>query len=127
MANRLKRFWDVPILWAISLSILFGLDVSELDLGKDLDLFGLIDNFAKRKVAYIDFLPVITSMLQHGFKEIMKYQDDPDSPATRLGSNGKGSLATPSADMRQRARSLNLAKAIQARGKCDSYLYSDVS
>jgi hypothetical protein len=127
MANRLKRFWDVPILWAISLSILFGLDVSEVDLGKDLDLFGLIDIFAKRKVAYIDFLPVITSMLQHGFKEIMKYQDDPDSPATRLGATGKGPPATPSVDLRQRARSLNLAKAIQARGKSDSHLYPDVN
>ncbi|MCV5073360.1 hypothetical protein OFB51_25550, partial [Escherichia coli] len=34
MAHRLKHWWDIPTLWAILFSILFGYDVAQIDFDK---------------------------------------------------------------------------------------------
>lgn len=118
MANRLRKFWDVPTLWPICLSILFGYDVSEIDFGRDFDFFSLVDIFGKRKVAYPDSLQILTSMLQHGFKEVLRHQEDPDSPAK--GSVPKESFSQPPTSNptgRPRVKSMDLAEALQNRRK----------
>ncbi|PNY27049.1 Beige protein [Tolypocladium capitatum] len=98
MANRLKRFWDVPTLWPICFSILFGHDIADINLNRDFDPASLLDMFGKRKVVYPDSLIVVTSMLQHGLQEVTRHQDDPESPAGR-----------------HRAKSVDLAKARDTR------------
>ncbi|KAK5988615.1 Beigehomolog 1-like protein [Cladobotryum mycophilum] len=114
MANRLKRFWDVPALWPICFCILFGYDVADLDVDGDFDLHSLLEKFDQRKVVYPDSLVIITSMLQHGLKDVMKYQDDPDSPATNLTPSHGLSRMSSVADTRTRANS-DLATAIETR------------
>lgn len=116
MASRLKKFWDVPTLWPICLSILFGYDVSEIDFGRDLDFFSLVDIFGKRKVAYPDSLQILTSMLQHGFKEVLRHQDDPDSPA-KVPVHKEDPAQNPSSNItgRPRTKSMDLAEALENR------------
>lgn len=110
MASRLKRFWDIPTLWPICLSILFGCDVAEINFNRDFDQASLLEIFGKRKVVYPESLIIITSMLQHGLKEVMKHQDDPESPAKAAPSDGLAKL-----DGRHRAKSMDLAKALETR------------
>ncbi|KAG6033755.1 hypothetical protein E4U41_006809, partial [Claviceps citrina] len=81
MANRLKRFWANPKLWPICFSILFGYDVANLSMCQGVDANSMLTLFSKRKVAYPESLVIITSMLQHGLKDILKHQDSPGSPA----------------------------------------------
>lgn len=74
MAYRLKRWWHLPALWPACYAILFGLDVADLDLDRDFDLFGFIDLFAGRKelsVVYPEILEAIKGMLQSGLKTIV--------------------------------------------------------
>jgi hypothetical protein len=115
MANRLRKFWDVPALWPICLSILFGYDVADIDFGRDVDFFSLVNIFGKRKVAYPDSVQILTSMLQQGFKEVMRNQEDPDSPADRLGPK-EGNKDFPTSALKGRQR-MDLADALESRRK----------
>ncbi|KAK0655900.1 hypothetical protein B0T16DRAFT_21821 [Cercophora newfieldiana] len=113
MAHRLKQWWDIPTLWTILFSILFGYDVANINFEKSFDFFSLIEIFGNSKVVYPDVLLVITSMLQHGLRDILKYQDDPDSPA---GDPNKSQSANLEAvQTRPRARSMELGKALEPR------------
>lgn len=83
MQHRLKRWWNIPTIWRVCFSILFGRDVATIDLERNFDLFSLLDSFApagQTKVVYPEILPVITAMLQRGLKAISNHQNDPDSP-----------------------------------------------
>lgn len=116
MAHRLKQWWDIPTLWAILFSVMFGYDVAEINFDKSFDFYSLLEIFGERKVVHPDVLPVMTAMLQHGLRDILKYQDDPDSPA-----NDQGTLKTPQSATevawrgRPRARSMELAKELESR------------
>lgn len=113
MAHRLKQWWDIPTLWTILFAILFGVDVATIDFNKPFDFFSLIEIFGSNKVVHQDVLLVITSMLQHGLRDILKYQDDPDSPA---GDPNKSSSANLDVfQTRPRARSMELGKALEPR------------
>ncbi|EXJ92702.1 hypothetical protein A1O3_01254 [Capronia epimyces CBS 606.96] len=71
MAHRMKRWWHIPAVWPACFAILFGLDVGNLDLDRNFDLFGFIDLFTTKKdlsVVYPEIFEVITSMLQSGLK-----------------------------------------------------------
>ncbi|PFH62827.1 hypothetical protein XA68_11608 [Ophiocordyceps unilateralis] len=114
MATRLKRFWDIPTLWTICFSILFGYDIAELDLDRDFDVDNLLGMFVKRKVVHPESLVVITSLLQHGIKEVMRYQEDPDSPAKVDGSPA-ARRARPKPETGPRVLSMNPTKALEAR------------
>lgn len=50
-------------------------------MNQDVNYNNLLELFVKRKVTYPEFLIVITSMLQHGLKDVVKNTDDPESPA----------------------------------------------
>ncbi|KAL7621392.1 beige protein-like 1 [Parahypoxylon ruwenzoriense] len=115
MAHRLKRWWDIPTLWPICFSILFGYDVAEIDFDKNFDFFSMLETFGKCKIVNPDALPIITAMIQHGLKDILKNQEDPASPPGDLNlagsvAGGRESLAT-----RSRARSMSLQKELESR------------
>ncbi|KAK5656205.1 hypothetical protein OQA88_4966 [Cercophora sp. LCS_1] len=113
MAHRLKQWWDIPTLWTILFGILFGYDVANIDFEKPFDFFSLIEIFGNSKVVNPDVLPVITAMLQHGLRDILKYQDDPDSPAADSAKSPSATLEAT--HTRPRARSMELGKALESR------------
>ena len=116
MASRLKRFWDIPTLWPICFSIFFGLDVAEVNFNRPFDVNSMLEVFGKRKVAYPESSIIITSMLQHGLKEVMKHQEDPESPAKAAPT----ATSVPAAVLpgaKQQARSMDLAMALETRCK----------
>jgi beige protein homolog 1 len=117
MARRLKRWWDIPTIWAISFSILFGYDVAEIDFDKTFDFFSLIETFGKCKVVHPDALSIITSMFQHGLKDVLKNQDDPDFPysGNDLPKAPEGPSQTPAT--RPRARSMSLRQELETRSE----------
>jgi hypothetical protein len=117
MRHRLKRWWDLPPLWPICFSILFARDVADIDFERSFELFSLLEAFGNYKVVYPNVLPVITSMLQSGLKDVFRHQDDPDSP---LNERGKGkeseaALSVPSGPSRR--RSMSLTKELESRRK----------
>ncbi|CAM1506109.1 Fc.00g057500.m01.CDS01 [Cosmosporella sp. VM-42] len=115
MANRLRRFWDIPTLWPICFSILFGYDVAGIDFDKNFDFFSLLEIFGKRKVVYPEASVIITAMLQHGLKEVMRYQDDPDSPATNASPSAFPLKLSAPQEPRPRKSSMDLASALESR------------
>ncbi|KAK3330480.1 hypothetical protein B0H66DRAFT_598017 [Apodospora peruviana] len=117
MAHRLKQWWDVETLWPILFSILFGYDVAKIDFSKSFDFFSLLEIFGNSRVVFPDVLPVITSMLQHGLRDVLRYQDDPDSPAggPLLTKDSNGNLEA--IHTRPRARSMELGKVLESRSE----------
>lgn len=114
MAHRLKRWWDIPTIWPICFSILFGFDVAEIDFDKNFDFFSLLETFGQCKIAYPETLPIITSMLQIGLKNILRNQEDPASP--RELASPIGTIANSSAFKgRPRGRSMSLAEELESR------------
>lgn len=99
------------------LGILFGFDVAEVNFDRSFDLQNLTDMFGKSRVQYPDILPVITTMLQHGLRDILKYQDDPDSPVAGGGEhNSSKNLSTSdTTGTRPRARSMNFIDELGGR------------
>lgn len=114
---RLRRWWDLPTVWPICFSILFGHDVAEIDFERSFDLFNLLDTFTNCKVVYPGVLPVIMSMVQHGLKDVLHHQDDPDSPLSEKGNGQtpKPTLSVPAGQNRR--RSMSLTKELESRRK----------
>lgn len=120
---QLRRWWDLPTVWPICFSILFGHDVADIDFERSFDLFSLLDTFTNCKVVYPTFLPVIMSMLQHGLKDVLHHQDDPDSPLNEMG-NGQTFEATLTVPAGQsRRRSMSLTKELESRRKLLHFIY----
>lgn len=118
MAHRLKQWWDISTLWPMCLSVLFGFDVAEVDFNRPFDLANLTELFGKSRVVCPDILPVVTTMLQYGLRDILKYQDDPDSPGGVDHLSTSRSLNAPeSSTSRPRARSMNFIDELGGRGE----------
>ncbi|KAI1379000.1 beach-domain-containing protein [Hypoxylon crocopeplum] len=115
MAHRLKRWWDIPTLWPICFSILFGYDVAEIDFEKNFDFFSLLETFGKCKIANPDALPIITAMIQHGLKDILKEQEDPASPSGDVKPGDSLAASLESSGTRPRTRSMSLRKELESR------------
>ena len=120
MRFRLKRWWDIAPLWPILFSIFFGRDVADINFERSFELFSLLETFSNCKVVYPGALPVITAMLQHGLKEVLRSQDDPDSPLAERG-NGQESVNL-STGVESRHRSMSLMKELESRRKSSSNL-----
>ncbi|KAF2969112.1 hypothetical protein GQX73_g4499 [Xylaria multiplex] len=115
MAHRLKRWWDIPTIWPICFSILFGYDVADFNFNNDLDFFSLLEAFGTCKIVNSDALPIITSMLQHGLKDVLKNQEDPDSPLGDIGPPRSSSVGAELPGSRSRSRSMSLQKELESR------------
>ncbi|KAK3372394.1 hypothetical protein B0H63DRAFT_293925 [Podospora didyma] len=114
MAHRLKPWWDIPTVWPILFSIFFGYDVANINFDKSFDFFSLLEIFGNSRVVFSDVMPVITAMLQHGLRDMLKYQDDPDSPADPGGVKSPVGAPDP-VQTRPRAKSMELGKALESR------------
>ncbi|KAG9244028.1 hypothetical protein BJ878DRAFT_542687 [Calycina marina] len=112
MRHRLRRWWDIAPLWPILFSILFARDVADINFERSFDLFSLLETFSNCKVIYPGILPVITAMLQHGLKDVLRTQDDPDSP---LADRGNGQNINASSAVDARLRSMSLTKELESR------------
>lgn len=117
MAHRLKQWWDIPMLWSILFSILFGIDVAQIDSGRPFELSGLLEIFGNSRVIFPDVIPVISAMLQHGLRDILKYQDDPDSPAFDHGATEDSQQTSESRNGRLPPKSPELSKGLERRRK----------
>ncbi|SPQ19537.1 7c8b4997-0988-4fce-b449-f0d14cca0c59 [Thermothielavioides terrestris] len=115
MASRLKQWWDISTLWPILFSILFGYDVANIDFDKSFDFFSLLEIFGDSRVAFPDVLPVITSMLQHGLRDVLRHQEDPDSPAAEPSAIKTMQETLDIVRTRPRARSMELGQALEPR------------
>ncbi|EPE05252.1 beige beach domain-containing protein [Ophiostoma piceae UAMH 11346] len=74
MSHRLKHWWDAPTVWVYVLAILFGNDVTGVDIqGLPLSYDMLLSIFGiQPKVVYPDALVVVVSMLGQGLGDILK-------------------------------------------------------
>jgi hypothetical protein len=95
LKNRLRTWWSVPALWVTLFAVLFGMDVSKIDLSEDFDQFTLAEAFAKTsgKVAYPEVVPVMTAMLENGLRAIVREPEALAEPGTKEedhASNGNG-------------------------------------
>ncbi|KAI0597278.1 hypothetical protein F4775DRAFT_602867 [Biscogniauxia sp. FL1348] len=115
MAHRLRRWWDIPTIWPICFSILFGYDVAEIDFEKNFDFFSLLETFGTCKVVNPDSLAIITSMLQHGLKDILKNQEDPDSPSGDRETQRPVTANPDTSGPRSRTRSMSLQQELESR------------
>ncbi|RFU32414.1 hypothetical protein B7463_g3946, partial [Scytalidium lignicola] len=115
MRSRLRRWWDIPTLWPLCFSILFGRDVADVDFERPFDLFSLLETFDSSKVIYPKVLPVITSMLQHGLNDVVRRRDEPESPVS-LQETGKDQVQNQiSPSVTGRMRSMSLTKELESR------------
>lgn len=117
MAHRLKQWWDIATLWPILFSILFGYDVANIDFDKSFDFFSLVEIFGNSRVVFPDVLLVITAMLQQGLRDILRYQDDPDSPSRDPNAPGSFQDNLGAVQTRPRARSMELRQALEPRSE----------
>lgn len=117
MAHRLKRWWDIPTLWPICFSILFGYDVADIDFEKDFDFFSLLETFGKCKIVNPDASRIITAMIQHALKDVLKDQEDPASPSAEVKRAEAPTTISETLGGRPRARSMSLRKELEARRK----------
>lgn len=92
MQHRLKRWWNIPIIWPICFAVMFGQDIAILSLKKPFDVFSLLESLTlegQLKVVYSEILPVIMAMLQSGLKAVATQQNDTESPsAERTNESG---------------------------------------
>lgn len=127
MAHRLKRWWDIPTLWPICFSILFGYDIADIDFEKNFDFFSLLETFGKCKIANPDALPIITAMIQHALKDILKDQEDPASPPGDVNSAEITIPTIEHAVTKSRARSMSLRKELESRRKFIIFLSAEMN
>ena len=112
MRFRLKKWWSLSVLWPLCFSILFGRDIADTNFDKPVELFSLLESFSSGKVVYPAVLPVLTTMLQRGLKDVLMHQDDPDSPRGN-GEDQVPILAVPI----NRRRSTSLTTELGSRRK----------
>ncbi|RAL68369.1 hypothetical protein DID88_007100 [Monilinia fructigena] len=115
MRHRLKRWWDIPTLWPICFSILFGLDVADINFDQPFELYNLLETFSTGKIVYSNVLPVIMMMMQHGMKDVLRNQDDPDSPLHDKGNWKDQDSPIDALKFPTLRRSMSLTKELESR------------
>lgn len=120
MQYRLKRWWNIPTIWPISFAIFFGKDIAAIDLGKNFDLYNLLECFEgddTGRIACPEMLPVLTGMLQSGLKSVTNDQGDPESPLYgRTDSDAASSGLDATASESTAVRSMSLDAELASLG-----------
>ncbi|KAJ6110487.1 hypothetical protein N7486_002722 [Penicillium sp. IBT 16267x] len=78
LKHHLKRWWNVPALWTICFSILFGRDFALLDLDRPFDASGLLKLFLSDgdlRIVNPEMFPVLTGMLKSGLRSTVSKSD----------------------------------------------------
>ncbi|KAJ5165433.1 Concanavalin A-like lectin/glucanase subgroup [Penicillium coprophilum] len=86
LEHRLKSWWDIPALWPICFSILFGVDHALLNVDEPFHPYELLRALLAEgdlKVVFPDMLPVIMNMLKCGVRNLT---------TTNAQENAQGSL-----------------------------------
>ena len=86
LSHHLRRWWNIPALWPICLSILFGRDIALLDLDRPFEVSELRNLFlgdGVLQIVYPEMLPVIMGMLKSGLKSAVLASDAVDQSASR--------------------------------------------
>ena len=115
MRHRLKRWWDIPAIWPLCLSILFAQDIAEVDFERPIELFSLLETFGSSKVVYPGILPVLMSMLQNGLKNVLRHQDGPESPLDGQSIGHDQCLVSSQPSIPPRHRSMSLTQELENR------------
>lgn len=71
LKRHLGRWWNIPVMWPICLSILFGQDIAPLDLNKPFNASELLRLFVPGgflRISSPEMLPVIMEMLKGGLR-----------------------------------------------------------
>ncbi|KAF2758334.1 beach-domain-containing protein [Pseudovirgaria hyperparasitica] len=120
LRQRLRIWWNIPSVWVISLAILFGLDISKVDLERKFDLFNLSELFSpaeKVQIVYPEFIPVVGALLETGLRTVVK---DPNHGGQNPTGSVSESLAIESESSNTRKRSMSLLQEIAAHGRSRS-------
>ena len=81
LQHQLQHLWYVPETWSICFAILFGKDIARVKFVEKFDHSSLLENFGtgdQVSVIYPEILPVMTRLLQLGFKYVVEDQKIPD-------------------------------------------------
>lgn len=84
MANRTKKFWYLPRVWAAALCLLFGVDIAAIDMHAGFAFDEMTAIFAKRRIVYPDAIIIIASLLQAGLNDVIRH--DSSAAVSRRGS-----------------------------------------
>jgi hypothetical protein len=77
----LKRWWNIPVLWPVCFSILFGQDIALMDLDQPFDAPTLISMFladGDLRISVPEMLPVIMGMLKSGLRSSVSGSETSD-------------------------------------------------
>lgn len=88
LAHHLKRWWNIPALWPICLSILFGQDIALMNLNRQFDAPTLINMFLTEgdvQIAFPEMLPVIMGMLKSGLRSSVLAVETSDREISKPG------------------------------------------
>ncbi|KAL5052016.1 hypothetical protein BDW71DRAFT_3705 [Aspergillus fruticulosus] len=95
MRGCLRRWWNIPILWPLCFSVLFGLDLGTTMADRPFDNSSLCRVLMTNevKVCFPEIFPVITDMMRSALKKTIKAHGDPHS--LDLGQTARPVMAHP--------------------------------
>ncbi|KAL5338553.1 hypothetical protein BJX70DRAFT_398500 [Aspergillus crustosus] len=95
MRGCMRRWWNIPALWPICFSILFGIDLSQLMADKPLDNESLTEIFdgGNIEVAFPEMFPVITDMMRSAMRKCVMASGD--SSTSELDDTALPPMAQP--------------------------------
>ncbi|KAL8836045.1 MAG: hypothetical protein Q9170_003058 [Blastenia crenularia] len=96
LRHRLQRWWFVPAIWRACFAILFGCDISGIDLEGPFNAFGLVEDFVANggcKALHPEILPVIVALMQSGLRAL--HQEDSGTPRSQAYASNRSSTSPP--------------------------------
>lgn len=89
LENHLQKWWNVPALWPICFSILFGQDLAAIDLDRQFTASNLLGIFLANgdlRIAFPEMLPVIMGMVKRAIESLVSPEREPDPNQIRSDS-----------------------------------------
>ncbi|KAF7716383.1 Concanavalin A-like lectin/glucanases superfamily protein [Penicillium ucsense] len=78
LEKNLGKWWNVPVLWPICFSILFGQDLAAVDLDRPFTAADFLSVFLEEgdlRIAFPEMLPVIMNMLKHAVESLVSLDE----------------------------------------------------